>query len=115
MQNVSQYIKRARRDLNPRPTEPESVALSTELRALTLKYYIILIQSLNIQDSRQLLPPAPNSGGEENSIESSPRIGGFRGLIFSPPRIGGFRGLIFSPPELGNLGGLSSVPQNWGI
>ena len=26
--------KRARRDLNPRPTEPESVALSTEPRAL---------------------------------------------------------------------------------
>jgi hypothetical protein len=25
--------KRARRDLNPRPTEPESVALSTEPRA----------------------------------------------------------------------------------
>ncbi len=28
--------KRARRDLNPRPTEPESVALSTEPRALIL-------------------------------------------------------------------------------
>jgi hypothetical protein len=41
-------IKRARRDLNPRPTEPESVALSTELRALTLRYYIILIQYLNV-------------------------------------------------------------------
>ncbi len=31
--------KRARRDLNPRPTEPESVALSTEPRALSLPYY----------------------------------------------------------------------------
>ncbi len=30
---VSLVIQRARRDLNPRPTEPESVALSTELRA----------------------------------------------------------------------------------
>ncbi len=32
-------IKRARRDLNPRPTEPESVALSTEPRALSLLHY----------------------------------------------------------------------------
>ncbi len=33
------YKKRARRDLNPRPTEPESVALSTEPRALDFLYY----------------------------------------------------------------------------
>ncbi len=33
------YKKRARRDLNPRPTEPESVALSTEPRALNLLHY----------------------------------------------------------------------------
>ena len=37
--NVKMHKQRARRDLNPRPTEPESVALSTELRALNLRYY----------------------------------------------------------------------------
>ena len=31
--------KRARRDLNPRPSEPESDALSTELRALAFFNY----------------------------------------------------------------------------
>ena len=32
------FILRAREDLNPRPTEPESVALSTEPRALIVEY-----------------------------------------------------------------------------
>ncbi len=37
--NLAIDTKRARRDLNPRPTEPESVALSTEPRALNLFDY----------------------------------------------------------------------------
>ena len=40
-QIIWQTKKRARRDLNPRPTEPESVALSTEPRALTYTFVII--------------------------------------------------------------------------
>lgn len=34
-------IKRARRDLNPRPTGPEPVALSTEPRALIFVFHNI--------------------------------------------------------------------------
>ncbi len=41
--NLAIYIKRARRDLNPRPTEPESVALSTEPRALSLLHYSTVV------------------------------------------------------------------------
>ena len=39
--NQTNRPKRARRDLNPRHPEPESGALSTELRALTLSYTTI--------------------------------------------------------------------------
>ncbi len=45
--NQLMYKKRARRDLNPRPTEPESVALSTELRALTLPNYSTTLEIIS--------------------------------------------------------------------
>mgnify|MGYP006889198560 FL=1 len=49
--------QRARRDLNPRPTEPESVALSTEPRAQTLYYYSRLFKFSGIDMELRVRSP----------------------------------------------------------
>ena len=70
--NLLLYKKRARRDLNPRPTEPESVALSTEPRAHAFFHYNTQAlrsqhkKSIKKENSRDLLVSRMNalqSGG----------------------------------------------------